>query len=374
MALLQAESVPTAAALAVASARPATELNALFEKSDGWIGGDGATSVRLGPGRTLWLFADTWVGKVEKGKRFDATIVNNSAAIQEGNGTGAAMRFFIRRAANGKAQALLAAGAGRGWFWPQAAVISKGRLYLFLTEVERSGQPGPFGFRLTGQWLGLVTNPLDTPTQWQIKQFKLPYAEFRADHELSFGATLLEEREYFYVYGVAEQVQKSWRKKQLVLARAPRDSLADFSAWRFYGDGRWQTDPHKASLLMDGVANDYSVSYHRALGSYVLIYTENGLSPRILARTAKAPWGPWSAATVVYQCPEAGWDKRIFCYGAKAHPELAADDELVINYVANSFDFWQVAADARLYWPKFIRVKVRTNRPAGTSEDSACEE
>jgi hypothetical protein len=70
MVLLQAEPGPTAAALAVASARPATELNTLFEKSDGWIGGDGATSVRLGPGRTLWLFADTWVGRVEKGKRF----------------------------------------------------------------------------------------------------------------------------------------------------------------------------------------------------------------------------------------------------------------------------------------------------------------
>ena len=86
------------------------------------------------------------------------------------------------------------------------------------------------------------------------------------------------------------------------------------------------------------------------------MYTEGGLSARILPRTAASPWGPWSAATVLYQCPEAGWDKRIFCYAAKAHPSLAAGDELVISYVANSFDFWQVAADARLYWPRFIRV------------------
>jgi hypothetical protein len=51
-------------------------------------------------------------------------------------------------------------------------------------------------------------------------------------------------------------------------------------------------------------------------------------------------------------------DKRIFCYAAKAHSSQGSDDELVLSYVANSFDFWQVVADARLYWPRFVSVKV----------------
>jgi hypothetical protein len=72
------------------------------------------------------------------------------------------------------------------------------------------------------------------------------------------------------------------------------------------------------------------------------------------------PWGPWSAPALVYQCPKADWDRRIFCYGGRGHPELAGDeDELVINYVASSFDFWQVARDAQLYWPRFIRARIR---------------
>ena len=79
-----------------------------------------------------------------------------------------------------------------------------------------------------------------------------------------------------------------------------------------------------------------------AAGPYVAVYTEAGLSPRIVARTAAAPEGPWSAAVRLYECPEAGWDKNVFCYAAKAHPELAAaEDELVISYCANSFDFFQ---------------------------------
>jgi hypothetical protein len=47
---------------------------------------------------------------------------------------------------------------------------------------------------------------------------------------------------------------------------------------------------------------------------------------------------------VVYRCPEAAWDKRIFCYAAKAHPMLAsASDELIVTYAANSLDFTQIA-------------------------------
>ena len=339
---------------------PAPELNALFERSDGWIGGDGVSSVPLTAGRILWLFADTWVGKVKGGKRTDATIVNNTAVIQEGEGKNPAMRFFIRKDASGKPQALLAPREGGGWFWPQAAVFHEDRLYMFLTQVEKGGEPGAFGFRLIGQWLAIVSNPLDSPTQWQVKQIRLPCAEFRPDYELTLGAALLKEGGSLYIYGVADQVEKFWRHKKMVVARAPLVGLADFSTWRFYSEGRWDADHRRASRLVDGLANDYSVSFHRAFGCYVLVYTENGLSPRILCRTAKTPWGPWSASTLVYKCPEASWDKKIFCYGAKAHPELAKADELVISYVANSFDFWQVAADARLYWPKFIRVKLRS--------------
>ena len=39
----------------VQSSAPAADLDALFERTDGWIGGDGAYSVVLSPARTIWL-------------------------------------------------------------------------------------------------------------------------------------------------------------------------------------------------------------------------------------------------------------------------------------------------------------------------------
>jgi hypothetical protein len=49
-------------------------------------------------------------------------------------------------------------------------------------------------------------------------------------------------------------------------------------------------------------------------------------------------------------------DKRVICYGAKAHPVLSSGQDLVVSYVVNSFDFWLVAHEASLYWPRFVRV------------------
>ncbi len=54
------------------------------------------------------------------------------------------------------------------------------------------------------------------------------------------------------------------------------------------------------------------------------------------------------------------WDKKIFCYAAKAHPMLAtAPDELIVTYAANSYDLAELMDNAQLYWPRFVRVTMK---------------
>jgi hypothetical protein len=135
--------------------------------------------------------------------------------------------------------------------------------------------------------------------------------------------------------------------------------LGKFAAWQFRIHDGWSTNVEAAIDLCDGMAAESSVSWLPSAQRYVLICTENGLSESIIARTAAEPWGPWSSATVIYRCPEAKWDRQIFCYAAKAHPmRSSATNELIITYAANSFELAQVLNDARLYWPRFIRVKL----------------
>jgi hypothetical protein len=342
----------------VKSAARAPDLDALFYRTDGWIGADGAYSVSLSVNRTLWLFSDTWVGKIRDGRRTDATIVNNSVGLQEA--PSGRLSYSTARDQAGKAAALIVPGDGQGWFWLQAGVAYRGRLSLFLNQVEKTGDKSVFGFRSIGLWLGTVANPDQAPESWRVEQAKMPNTVFSEDRMLAWGAAALRLGDNLYVYGTDEQRGKGLLKRKMVLARVPAASVGDFAAWRYFRGGEWDKDFHDATHLADGLASEYSVTPFGK--QYLAVYTELGLSPRIMGRLADHPWGAWSAPTVLYDCPEIARDKKLFCYAAKAHPTLSLGNDLVISYVVNSFDFWQVARDASLYWPRFVRVSFLPSR------------
>jgi hypothetical protein len=333
------------------------EYDSLFQQTNGWIGADGDFAVTLTNGLTLWLFSDTFVGKVRDGRRTHATMINNSAAWQRGtHPTNARVEFFYGKSSDGKPAALITPADGKGWFWLFDGVTAHGKLFLFLAQIERTDDKSVFGFRQINTWLGEVSNPLAPPPQWNIAQKKIPFAQFSTGENRSFGSAVLATNGFVYIFGTCE---RKGAGKTMILARAPETDLGDFASWQFRAHDDWTTNAADMADLCSGMASEYSVSWLPALRRYVLICTENGLSEKIIARTAPQPWGPWSEATVVYRCPEAKWDKRIFCYAAKAHPMLApAPDELIVTYAANSFDFAQVVNDARLYWPRFVRVKL----------------
>jgi hypothetical protein len=342
------------------SSQPLPQYDRLFQQTNDWIGADGDFTVALTNGLTLWLFSDTFIGQVRDGHRIHSAMIHNSAAWQHGvNPTNASVEFFHGRSSDGKSTALIAPVDGKGWFWLADGVVTHGKLVLFLTQIEPTDDKSVFGFRQIGAWLGKVSNPLAPPAQWQVTQIKIPFASFGAGKDRSFGSALLATNGFIYIFGIREQKDAG---KHMILARAPDTDLGNFASWQFRTSAGWSTNAETATDLCGGMATEFSVSWLPSAQRYVLICTENGLSEKIMARTAMEPWGPWSSATVVYRCPEAKWDKRIFCYTAKAHPMLSsATNELIVTYAANSFDLAQVLNDARLYWPRFVRVKLLTS-------------
>lgn len=354
---LQAADSP---ALSFQPAQPAPELDALFQGRAPWIGGDGDYSVRVGAAEIVWLFSDTFVGEVRDGKRIDTKMVNNTAALQHGNGPDAKIEFFKGKSNDGKPAALFTPDSKSGWFWPQAAIMAGGnRLCVFFAQIEKTPGTGAFAFKQIDQRLGVIANPLDPPNDWRVHELPLPYTELTDTRSRVFGSSILRDGEFLYIYGIDEPKPRTARGKHMILARVKFDDIENVSAWHFFHDGIWQEDFKASTPLADNLANEFSVSYLPGAKRFVAIYTEDGISPKILLRDAPAPWGPWSAPRTIFECPEVKWDKRVFCYAAKAHPLLAGDDELVISYVAGSHDFWHVFSDARLYWPRFIRAKLK---------------
>jgi len=358
-AMAQESQLSQASEVRLENARIDDQQNKLFESTEGWIGGDGFQAVQLQPNRILWLFSDTWLGRVQNGRRVDATIVNNTLSIQNGIGDSATNQFYMRHDNSGKPIAFVVPDDGVGWFWLQAGVKINDKLFLFLTQVDRTTGTGVFSFKIIGQSLGVVENLEDDPLDWKITQSKVAGAHFDEAREIAWGGALLEREDYLYVFGSDEDVHPKSRDRHLVVARVLKESLADFTKWEFFGDQGWQPDSRKCKRIVPNMACDCSVMHLPSLDKYLLTYTEGGLSPRILARTAPKPWGPWSKETLAFECPEMSSDKRLFCYNGKAQPLLSRDGEIVLSYVTNSMELSQIAEDPSLYVPRFVRLTLK---------------
>jgi hypothetical protein len=333
----------------------------LFDNQKGWTGADGAYSLPLSDDVTLWLFGDTWLGDIRDGEHVDAIIVNNSVAIQNGLfPSKTSIEFYFGRTLIDKPGAFIRPADDRGWFWIYHGVLTRQGLYLFLVQIERTEEPPGSGFAAIGTWLGHVANPEDPPDHWQIGQYRIPWGNFSSSADTFFGSWVLKQGPWLYVYGTTEDVIDGFHHKFMTLARVSENDLMKFDQWRFYVNGRWSPDFSKADRLCADMANEYSVSYLEALKKFIVVYSESSHPQNIAARFASDPWGPWSDPVKLYQCPEVSRAEDILCYAAKGHPELsAAPDELIITYVANSTDFYKMAADARLYRPRFIRARFK---------------
>jgi len=129
--------------------------DAAFQQASGWTGGDGAYSVALDDRRVLWLFGDTFVGRVQEAQRIDSRLINNSAAIQTGaEPAAAALRFVYRTLPDGRPLAFLQPEDGVGWFWPYHGVRTPKGLFCscFRSKARRpSGLRLPAGIHLDGE-------------------------------------------------------------------------------------------------------------------------------------------------------------------------------------------------------------------------------
>ncbi|MHC4424529.1 MAG: DUF4185 domain-containing protein [Planctomycetota bacterium] len=331
--------------------------DALFCREKGWTGADAVYSAALADDVTLWLFGDTWIGDIVDGKHKGATMVNNSIALQRGkDASTASVEFFWQTTKEGEPAAFIEPADGTGWFWIFDGIVADGKLYLFLVQIIKTGKKGVFGFKHVGTSLAEVENPHGDPFKWRIKQYKIPYGRYSKNGNLFFGSALMRDGDFIYIYGGSEDWSKGMSGRSMIVARVPYNKVADFEQWRFLSDGNWQAGMTGISKLFDGTATEYSVCYQPSIEQYVAVYTENGMSKNILMRFSPTPVGPWSSAYRIYECPEVEWHKTYFCYAAKAHPEISSKNELIITYVCNSTDFWKMAADARIYRPRFFRI------------------
>lgn len=88
---------------------------------------------------------------------------------------------------------------------------------------------------------------------------------------------------------------------------------------------------------------------------YWMISVDGFGGTNIVLRTAPEPQGPRGSPRVLWRPPESERED-VLVYSAKAHPHLGTDP-LWVTYCTNHLDFWTLAGDMSLYFPRFVAVR-----------------
>ena len=90
--------------------------------------------------------------------------------------------------------------------------------------------------------------------------------------------------------------------------------------------------------------------------TFLMVHSEPVFGRRILVRSAPNPEGPWSKPKAVYTVPGLDRGKDYFTYAAKGHLHLSRQNELLMTYIINANNIWDMAVDIAIYRPRFVRV------------------
>jgi hypothetical protein len=357
--MLVAAADPAPPPFEVVSAKPAPALTQKFQQTDGWTGGDVAYSIPLTSDRTLWMFGDSFIGKIESGRRVGPRMINNAAAWQSLKDDTRALRFFWDQGDKEAGPLLRPTEAGT-WYWPADGLMIGERLYLFCKLVRKAeGAPG-FEFDWFANELLRIDNPQDEPTKWKIERSRLPAGK----DALRLGSACISDREFVYVYGLFPAAATKPLHMPLGVARISKEKLAalDMKALEYWCHGpdgdRWTDRANDVVPLFTDAAAEMTVSRLRGIDGWLAVYTPVGIGTEIAVRHAPTPWGPWSERAIVYRGPAP--DEKVFVYGAKAHPELSTKDgQLLITYCRNIGAIADHVRKPDIYFPQGVEVQLR---------------
>lgn len=348
----------------------AARLERLFDPRPELGGGDGAYSVDLGDGRTLWLLNDVWVGPITGDKRGPgATIIHNAIGVvsHEAPEPGEPEpSLWVHHRADGERPAAWLEPATttepERWYWLADGMVlpDTGQLAIFLWEIERTkADGGTWDFQRRGGAIALVDRPDQDPRTWQPRVTALPFSV--GPGEVAWGADIVvdpspTEEAQVLVFGTRTIADPPSR--DLLVARIAAAEVEHTDAWTFWSGSEWQPDVTKAAAVASGVTDELSLHViDEEAGSqrWILIHSDPSLGPALLSRDARSPVGPFSSPRELGDLvaePAEG----TFTYGAKGHDHLSVAGDLIVSYVVNHDDFGRMAADLSIYRPRFVEV------------------
>ena len=171
----------------------------MFYSDTFWRGGDCASTVDLGDGRVLWLFADSYIGVKPPYLRDQCCVkmIRNCMGIQTGYDPSSA-DFTVYWPGTKDSPEAFFPTEDTSWFWPGNGIRIDDILIVFLMRVCDSDSG--LGFVTCGHAAFLISDIDGDPGEWSISRFKLPDNPFG----IMLGAATIFEPPYLYAFSVKE--------------------------------------------------------------------------------------------------------------------------------------------------------------------------
>ncbi|WP_320776086.1 hypothetical protein [Streptomyces sp. CRN 30] len=338
-------------------------------RTDDWTGGDGTHSVRLPDGRVLWLFSDTFLGRVHAPPNpAGESVAWRDAATPLVRNTAVLMSEEGRLLSTLPAPLFPDPGPGE-WRWPVAARVEARApgspeqvVRVLLWTRTTSGAPWIYGLpaatevatlslpdlRLEGVTTVLDQRPVTDPVR-----------------RVLFGTTAVDAGGWTYVFGGNDARTASHPVAEAYVARVPRGRLGEEAAWEYWDGARWTVRGRPEPVLGDGrrtgVGSAFTVV--RDGETFVLFTMAAGTEglTTVTSYWSCSPTGPWHGPAEGFRppLPEGG----VAAYNPQAHG-APAGGRLVLSYDVNRLDADATAAQAHLsrnvslYRPRFVSLRL----------------
>jgi hypothetical protein len=345
-----------------------------FPYQQGWLGADGAYSIPIGTGQSLWIFADTFVGPSTATSRAQANgFIHNSVAISTCSGTSCTFQYYWPGMGTTN-QGPVFVAPGTDWFWPMDGFTYNGTLYLALMEMHAQGS-GAFGFAYSGAQLASISNYTAPPSEW-----KITYQTLNTGGSAVPGISIIVNQgpngnpdpsnpqgaNYAYFFtGVGST-------PYLALLRIPLADLNNLarpgnSDWQYLNtSGSWEVWQGTATSLpsdnapvINPGATEMTVRYHSSTNQWIAVYPQ-GLQNQGYYSLSSSMTGGWGAQESLYTYPEMqpsnpNYTPNVFCYADKEHVEFESAGRLFFTYACNSTVENDITNNMNLYHPVVVK-------------------
>jgi hypothetical protein len=320
------------------------------------VGQDGAFSIPLSAGRTLWFFGDTLVGRRPPdgqslwsidgqpvGPRdmtgrgtFEHMINNTGLILRHTTGGDPLTDFQYIMDERGSIRPLIPLEGDehpdRDRIWCQHGIAIDGSICLSFIKVKMlDAGPLPVNFEIVGSGLAVGSEK-----DWSFKRVERGGSSILWSADQPHFATAFVDapaQGFVYCYGTV----KRGNVQTCYLARAPRDRVDQPDGYEYLTDreGAWSRDISSAVALFSGMPSELSVSFNAHLRAFLAVHSLD-LSGKIVARTAPHPWGPWSEPTTLWTVKKDHPFPYVqLIYAGKEHPELSAENgrRIYLTYI-----------------------------------------